>query len=606
MTKEETPPAKAADSVKTRGPRDRHSKKDKPKPLTKVIIRRLPPTMTEEEFLKQIDPLPEYDNYYYAAADWSLGFDATCRAYITFRNHDDVFLFRDRFDGYVFVDTKGEEYPAIVEFAPFQGLPKNKARKTDPKVGTIESEQHYINFLQKLEEDREACKNECKLEFSLQPKDDKKVTSTPLLQFLMNKKMERREEQKKRTEDNRRKREEEKQKRRNRVSKGIPSAIKEEGAPSTKEAKPKAEGGTADHPEEKKNSRAKRRAERDQRRREEHEQRRREKEKERIAAENEQKSGKPTTTTTPTTYATQQPAKEPEKTTPVTIAKAPEGEPNKRKEVKKYSERRERNRNKNSQQTPSAGAAPHESANPSSSAVKPIKEEKSQLKDNNAMMSFMKNLSNVKEFVPKHKQEAAAAKEENEKLNKKDPNAPIDMEEVKDKLEKISLQDKVQVQKPASQEKHDDEAVETKTERTERSHRNSSSSGGYPNEAKSEDRKERRIRNKDRPSIMIYQPGKSRLRSTEDGQPILDTKSNPTSDTESLKKEEHSNTVRKVSRYSERRSGRARDGKRRASEDITSKIAEVSSIDELKTDQEAKPVEEKKPEEKPTVKKEVE
>ncbi|XP_055837786.1 regulator of nonsense transcripts 3B [Episyrphus balteatus] len=579
MTKDESTPAKTAEQVKTRGPRDRHQKKDKPKPLTKVIIRRLPPTMTEEEFLKQIDPLPEHDNYYYAAADWSLGFDATCRAYITFKNHEDIFLFRDRFDGYVFVDTKGEEYPAIVEFAPFQGLPKNKARKTDPKVGTIESEQHYINFLQKLEEDREACKSECKLEFSLQPKDDKKVTSTPLLQFLMNKKMERREEQKKRTEDNRRKREEEKQKRRNRVSKGIPTAIKEEGT-SSKET----------HPEEKKNSRAKRRAERDQRRREEHEQRRREKEKERIAAENEQKTGKP---------SDQPPAKEPEKTVPIVIAKPPEGESNKRKEVKKYSERRERNRHKNSQQNPTS-VSNESSTNPTSSTVKPVKEDKTQVKENDAMMSFMKNISNVKEFVPKHKQEAAAAKEE-EKVKAEEFKTPVDMEEVKEKLEKMSLNDKEKiVQKTVSLEK-DEETVEPKSsERTERSHRNSSSSGGYPNETKSEDRKERRIRNKDRPSIMIYQPGKSRLRSAEDGQPILDTKSNPTSDTESLKKEERSNTVRKVSRYSERRSGRARDGKRRSSEDITAttKTVQVTGINDIKKDTEAKPIEEKKIEEK--------
>lgn len=59
--------------------------------------------MTEEEFLEQIYPLPEHDFYYFAEADWSLGFDAICRAYITFKNYDDVFLFRDSFDGYVFL-----------------------------------------------------------------------------------------------------------------------------------------------------------------------------------------------------------------------------------------------------------------------------------------------------------------------------------------------------------------------------------------------------------------------------------------------------------------------------------------------------------------------
>lgn len=29
------------------------------------------------------------------------------RAYINFKNQDDIVLFRDRFDGYVFIDSRG-------------------------------------------------------------------------------------------------------------------------------------------------------------------------------------------------------------------------------------------------------------------------------------------------------------------------------------------------------------------------------------------------------------------------------------------------------------------------------------------------------------------
>ncbi|KAG9478453.1 hypothetical protein GDO78_013467 [Eleutherodactylus coqui] len=47
-------------------------------------------------------------------------------------------LFRDRFDGYVFIDHKGQEYPAIVEFAPFQKVAKKKSKKKDSKTGTID------------------------------------------------------------------------------------------------------------------------------------------------------------------------------------------------------------------------------------------------------------------------------------------------------------------------------------------------------------------------------------------------------------------------------------------------------------------------------------
>ena len=37
----------------------------------------------------------------------SLGPNAFTRAYINFQNAEDVFTFRDKFDGYVFVDAKG-------------------------------------------------------------------------------------------------------------------------------------------------------------------------------------------------------------------------------------------------------------------------------------------------------------------------------------------------------------------------------------------------------------------------------------------------------------------------------------------------------------------
>uniref|UniRef100_A0A1A9W996 UPF3 domain-containing protein n=1 Tax=Glossina brevipalpis TaxID=37001 RepID=A0A1A9W996_9MUSC len=197
----------------TKSQKHDHDHDNKMKLPNKVIIRHLPPNMTEDDFLKQTDPLPDYDFYYFAAADWSLGSDATCRAYITFKNHNDIFLFRDRFDGYVFVDNRGNEYPAVVEFAPFQGVLKNKSRGGDSKVNTIEQESHYQQFLKKLEEEREAIAkgSECKLEFPLDRKKEE-IASTPLLQYLANKKEKRREEAKKRTQEKKRQREEEQQK----------------------------------------------------------------------------------------------------------------------------------------------------------------------------------------------------------------------------------------------------------------------------------------------------------------------------------------------------------------------------------------------------------
>lgn len=75
--------------------------------MWQVVARRLPPTMTEEEFLEAVSPLAEYDYFSFVPADKSLGAHAFSRAYINFKNTDDVFTFRDRFDSYVFVDKKG-------------------------------------------------------------------------------------------------------------------------------------------------------------------------------------------------------------------------------------------------------------------------------------------------------------------------------------------------------------------------------------------------------------------------------------------------------------------------------------------------------------------
>ena len=58
----------------------------------------------------------------FAKADFSLDQDAFCAAYINFLNQEDVYLFQERFDGYVFVDNKGNEYVAMVEFAPNQKI----------------------------------------------------------------------------------------------------------------------------------------------------------------------------------------------------------------------------------------------------------------------------------------------------------------------------------------------------------------------------------------------------------------------------------------------------------------------------------------------------
>jgi regulator of nonsense transcripts 3 len=139
------------------------------------VIRRLPPTMTQDQFLEQVSPLPEHDYMYFVKADMSLGQFAFSRAYINFMEQQDIFMFREKFDNYVFVDSKGVEYPAVVEFAPFQRLPKKRAgKKKDLKCGTIESDSYYISFLENLKnQEIDSSVAQSKTEYSYQPPDSK-------------------------------------------------------------------------------------------------------------------------------------------------------------------------------------------------------------------------------------------------------------------------------------------------------------------------------------------------------------------------------------------------------------------------------------------------
>ena len=68
---------------------EKSNKKTKSFP-NKVVIRKLPPNLTEESFIEMISPLPDLQDLYFCPADWSLGAEATSRAYIEFKNEEDV------------------------------------------------------------------------------------------------------------------------------------------------------------------------------------------------------------------------------------------------------------------------------------------------------------------------------------------------------------------------------------------------------------------------------------------------------------------------------------------------------------------------------------
>ncbi|XP_066873033.1 regulator of nonsense transcripts 3A isoform X4 [Kogia breviceps] len=200
--------------------------------LSKVVIRRLPPSLTKEQLGQQLHPLPAHDYFVLVTADLSLYPHLYSRAYINFRNPDDILLFRDRFDGYIFTDSKGLEYPAVVEFAPFQKTAKKKLKKKDTQTGSIEDDPEYKKFLETycVEEEKTSANPETLLgDIEAKTRELIARRTTPLLEYIKNRKLEkqrireekrgerrRRELERKRLQEEeiRRRREEEKCKRR--------------------------------------------------------------------------------------------------------------------------------------------------------------------------------------------------------------------------------------------------------------------------------------------------------------------------------------------------------------------------------------------------------
>lgn len=45
----------------------------------------------------------------------------------------------------------GNEYPALVEYAPFQKIPKSNHNKKDIRCGTIDEDPDYVAFLDALQ-----------------------------------------------------------------------------------------------------------------------------------------------------------------------------------------------------------------------------------------------------------------------------------------------------------------------------------------------------------------------------------------------------------------------------------------------------------------------
>jgi len=164
------------------------------KPLTKIVVRRLPPKLVEEEFLEAVDPVAEHDYFRFVVADDTLGVNAFSRAYINFNSVEDLFLFKEKFDGYVFIDRDGNESQCLVEYSAYQKTPNpNKKAKKDAKAETINEDPEFLAYKEELEKNEHQQDTPETLLDAIEKHEKEikdKETSTSLLNFIKEKKME--------------------------------------------------------------------------------------------------------------------------------------------------------------------------------------------------------------------------------------------------------------------------------------------------------------------------------------------------------------------------------------------------------------------------------
>ena len=153
---------------------------------TKVVIRRLPPDFSAENFLETVNPLPSNSYFYFAPGDSTLGAHGCSRAYIAFNNEAEILPFRDQYDGLVLESGKGTKYRMTVEYAPFQNIPKKSRRKPDTRIGTIEEDADFISFLEAYEGTEEPTTSLDLVAYlqNLEATKRKAIQSTPLTEYL--------------------------------------------------------------------------------------------------------------------------------------------------------------------------------------------------------------------------------------------------------------------------------------------------------------------------------------------------------------------------------------------------------------------------------------
>ncbi|KAL4928645.1 putative nonsense-mediated mRNA decay protein Upf3 [Aspergillus undulatus] len=178
-----------------------HAAKKTPKPAAprlKLIVRRLPPGLTQEEFETAL------------GADWKVGGGKVSwsqykpgkvskdpakpsrpsRAYLYVVSHDQIGLLSDKIRSTSFLDARNTANdpillgPPNLEFSPYAKIPGSRVRK-DARQGTIDQDPEFIQFLESLT----LPITKSGPVDSTEGEDKKEViTTTPLVQYIKEKK----------------------------------------------------------------------------------------------------------------------------------------------------------------------------------------------------------------------------------------------------------------------------------------------------------------------------------------------------------------------------------------------------------------------------------
>ncbi|KAK1440384.1 hypothetical protein QVD17_06209 [Tagetes erecta] len=159
---------------------------------TKVVLRHLPHNISQSVLMEQIDVRfsGRYNWFCFRSGKNSLKSPSYSRAYIDFKQPEDVIEFAEFFDGHVFVNEKGTQFKTIVEYAPSQRVPKQWSKK-DGREGTINKDPQYLEFLELIAKPVE---NLPSAEIQLERKEAERAGTakespivTPLMDFVRQK-----------------------------------------------------------------------------------------------------------------------------------------------------------------------------------------------------------------------------------------------------------------------------------------------------------------------------------------------------------------------------------------------------------------------------------